>query len=369
MKKLLALLLALALAFGLVACGNPAADKSPSPSDGIVADLTQDVLTFAAGDVAKEEWLFSVNGEQIPASRFLYWLALSCSYFENTYGRYYGYSVADYSSMLYNDTCTSAAYYALLEQKAAENGCPLTDEQLNAIADEIAADETIYQQRKLLFGLSDEDMEFIYSVTNLYDNLLEALVPVPTEDDLNNYVYQARHILLLTVDMEGTPTTGNDGVYRYPALDSKTIAEKKALVEDIMARLRASDDPETLFNELMNKYSEDSGLATNPDGYTTTLGKMVPEFEGAALALEFGGISDIVESSYGYHIILRGEVEDLESYSDSCRQYHMDQLVDQWLSEAEIEQNSVLKDLDVADFYARYIAWQEAYMAAQDTED
>ena len=119
----------------------------------------------------------------------------------------------------------------------------------------------------------------------------------------------------------------------------------------------------------MNKYSEDSGLATNPDGYTTTLGKMVPEFEGAALALEFGGISDIVESSYGYHIILRGEVEDLESYSDSCRQYHMDQLVDQWLSEAEIEQNSVLKDLDVADFYARYIAWQEAYMAAQDTED
>ena len=40
---------------------------------------------------------------------------------------------------------------------------------------------------------------------------------------------------------------------------------------------------------------------------------MVPAFEETALSLEFGEISDVVESSYGYHIILRGEVEELDS--------------------------------------------------------
>ena len=42
-----------------------------------------------------------------------------------------------------------------------------------------------------------------------------------------------------------------------------------------------------------------------PEGYTYTPGTMVPEFEDAAAALEDYAISDIVETSYGYHIIMR----------------------------------------------------------------
>ena len=114
----------------------------------------------------------------------------------------------------------------------------------------------------------------------------------------------------------------------------------------------------------MNEYSEDTGLESNPDGYTTTVGQMVPAFEETALSLEFGEISDVVESSYGYHIILRGEVEDLDSYADQYRQSLLDARIDQWLEDAEVTPVETIENLDVANFYNRYNAWQTA-MAEQ----
>lgn len=380
-KRILALLLALAMALSLAACGSgdPASSNSaePDPSDepsasadpaeDIVADLNQDILTFAAGDLAGQTDLLTVNGEAVPTSLLLYWLAFSCSYFESSYS-YYGLTVADYASAILSDNNTMAAYYTILSQKVDENGCPLTDEQQQAIADTLNADTETLEQRRALYGLSDEDMEFLYSVEGFYNNLMAALVPAPTEEELNNYVYQARHILLLTVDMTGTPTVNDEGVYAYPALDDETVAEKRALAEDLLAQLRSADDLDAKFDELMNAYSEDSGLSSNPDGYTTTVGKMVAPFEEAALSLDFGGLSGIVESSYGYHIILRGEVEELDSYADTYRQAKMDDLANAWLADADIQASDALKEMDVNGFYQRYLAWQEAYLETLDLD-
>lgn len=111
-------------------------------------------------------------------------------------------------------------------------------------------------------------------------------------------VRAAKHILLLTIDQ----TTSE-------ALSDEEIAEKKAKADEIQAQLAAAaDDPETLetlFDELAEQYNEDPGSSAYPDGYAYVPGVMVTEFEDAVSALPVGGISQVVETSYGYHVIMR----------------------------------------------------------------
>ena len=360
-KRITSLILAAGMTVSLAACSTPAADPtdSPAPSEEIVADLSRDILDFSAGMKAGDTML-TVNGEPIPADLYLYFLAVNCAYLTQMYQA----DVSDYVDQLKEDSKTVTAYYKLLEMKCQELGCPLTDAQQTELKETLMAQgQEDYEQRKTINGLSDETIEFVYAINYFYDNVLNATIGTPTDDQLNSYVYQTRHILLKTVDTTATPTLQEDGTYTYPALDDATVAEKRALAEDILSQLNASDDPSTLFDELMNEYSEDEGLESSPEGYTATLGQMVSPYEKAALALSFGQVSGIVESEYGYHIIIRDQVKDLSSYADKWREYQMGQQVDQWMDDADIQTTEALDNLDVADFYAKFNAYQVALSA------
>jgi hypothetical protein len=373
-KRLLALLLVLVMGLSLAACSAPAVENSnsPSPSESpaIKANLKQDILTFAAGDFAKETDVLVVNGYTVPTSLFLYWLAFNCSYFESNY-YYYGLTVADYADSILADTCSMASYYALLEQKAIESGCPLTDEQVNTIKKDMEVGGETHEQRKELYGLTEEDLMFIYSMDAFYTNLLNAMVPTPSEEDLNNYVYQAKHILLATAKSasDGLITLGTNETVEYAGTVEEYNAAALAKAQDLYNQLVEAEKEGAhlvLFDQLMNEHSQDtrdsSGNLAAPNGYTTLTGKMTAEFETAALALEPDHFSEPVKSTYGYHIILRGEVEDLDSYAEAYSNGQMEGLLNTWLNETVIEKSDALESLDVAEFYERYIAWQTAYV-------
>lgn len=375
--RILALLLALVMAFGLIACSAPAAetseepsaDPSAAPSETIVADLNQDLLTFAAG-LKQDDTMLTVNGVAVPADYFLYWLA----YFCDSYGYYYGLTVENYGDYIMEECIRTVTYYALLSQKSEELGVPLTDEQLEEIqaAFDEMGEETVEETKKM-YGITDQTMWDIQALSYYYDNVMAVTLPTPTDEELAEFVYQAKHILITTAiegsdgtvtlstgeaatNEDGTPFTGTAEEYNAAAL---------AKAEDILSQINASDDPAATFDTLMNEHSEDGrnedGTLAAPDGYTTTLGRMVPEFEEGALALEVGQISGLVQSTYGYHIILRGEVEDPSAFVSDWQSAQLNTIVEEWTAAADVEQHENLTALDIVSFYNRCSAWQTAY--------
>src|SRR3989454_7979038 len=113
---------------------------------------------------------------------------------------------------------------------------------------------------------------------------------------------RARHILIKVAADAGA--------------DAKTAARKKA--EVLLAKVKAGAD----FAALAKESSEDPGSVANGGDLGLFLrGHMTPAFEEAAFALQAGGVSDVVETPFGFHVIKveehrPGGVKPLEAVHD-----------------------------------------------------
>ncbi|MGQ9630139.1 MAG: peptidylprolyl isomerase [bacterium] len=83
--------------------------------------------------------------------------------------------------------------------------------------------------------------------------------------------------------------------------ENRSDEEAKAKAEEILRKIREGAD----FAEMAKKYSEDSSASKGGDLGYFGRGTMVAPFEEAAFALEPGGMSGIVKTQFGYHIIKR----------------------------------------------------------------
>ena len=371
-KRLTALLLSGAMALSLFACGitagptsgDPSAapsagdaspDPDPSASPQIVADLTKAPLEFAAG-VSPEDVLLTVNGEEVPADLVLYWLNYACYYFMSSYG-IYGMSMAEYGDQLIDDAVSICLSEVLLRQKAAQLGCLPTDAQAQQAQAEMEGDPDTLKLFRESYGLTDQSIQYLYLANAYYDNMLAAVTHEPSQEELEDYldsskIYRVKHILLKTVDDDRKP------------LPDDEIAAKKARAEELLSQLQgvAADGLEAKFDELMMANSEDDPQS-NPDGYIAGPSmKMVEPFETASMALEEGGLSGIVETEFGYHIILRLPIpeETLAEHRNGFRASSLQAQAEQWQQEAQVVRADALDQLDAADFYARMNAYQTA---------
>lgn len=95
---------------------------------------------------------------------------------------------------------------------------------------------------------------------------------------------QARHILIQVVE----------------DADEATVAAARAKADDVLAKIRAGES----FEDLAKTHSDDIGSAqAGGDLGFFNRGVMDPAFEDAAFALKKGDVSDLVRTSFGFHIL------------------------------------------------------------------
>lgn len=91
----------------------------------------------------------------------------------------------------------------------------------------------------------------------------------------------------------------------YKGSASSSHARSKLDAETLVAALKAEIEGGGDFAALARAHSDCPSGKAGGDLGAFGRGMMVPEFETAAFALAVGGTSDIVETSFGYHLIQR----------------------------------------------------------------
>jgi parvulin-like peptidyl-prolyl isomerase len=83
--------------------------------------------------------------------------------------------------------------------------------------------------------------------------------------------------------------------------DDKYMQPARTKAQEVLDKAKSGDYD---FADLAKEYSEDSSATDGGNLGSFSKGEMVPEFENAAFTLEEDEISDLVQTDYGFHIIL-----------------------------------------------------------------
>jgi len=302
----------------------------------------------------------SVNGDTI-----------SYEALNNTYTNWYSYyqelgvDMTDYLSGaqgryaqlgLLDQALESLVQQVIVAQEADRLGIRISDAQIESQL------ETEYQATLDEYGVSEQDLavylEQVGSSLSEYKDNLRTGVQLEL---MTSAVHQS---VIGTIN----PTDNELQAYFEANIADYDVAEQveasHILVdseEDAWMLKEKLDAGEATFSELAAEYSEDTG--TSADGGELgwfERGVMVEEFENAAFGLEVGEVSDPVETSYGWHLILvtghedahtptLGEVRDevLADYTED----EQTKRVEDWYNEAR-ESSDVEITIAVLNAYA-----------------
>ena len=306
------------------------------------------------------ETVLTVNGDAVAADEYSGYMLYNMQYYASMYAQmgltdlWSNKDMAKSLGASMPEAAEQQAIYArVVMQKFNELGLKLSyneQKEMASVRRNSIANTTkdAYLNQIAQFGFSDQTYQNFMYISQCYQALNDYYfgengVNTPSDEDIQKYYEDnyitAKHILITTVD----PASGET---------KRTDEEAKKEAQSILDRMNAGED----FDTLMNQYSEDTGLSNNPNGYTFTEGQMVDEFYNAAKALQEGEVSGLVKSSYGYHIIKRVKLDDsqfdnFKSDIVSAISGSMDELLKQWIDEAQVETTDLYSSITYENVY------------------
>jgi peptidyl-prolyl cis-trans isomerase D len=179
--------------------------------------------------------------------------------------------------------------YAFLSQDDIRKALHPTDEELKAFytRNQARYKDSIPEKRKIEYAFLDKSK--VLAQTQVTPEELQAYYNQHRDEYRVQEEVKVSHILVKT------PPAGSDG-----KVDEKGVEEAHKKAEDVLKQLKGG----AKFEDLAKKYSDDPGSAKQGGelGWIGR-GRTVPEFEKAAFSQAKGQTSDLVKSSYGFHII------------------------------------------------------------------
>lgn len=346
MRRIITAALACALLLTLAACGG----KGTPPGD--------DLLSRASGTPFDEPGL-TVDGREVEAWRYLYWLAYTCDSIQTAYddagteldwdAAFGEGTLADYAA---EQALADTVLYAVVENMAEDQDCALTEEDRAAMeadwtaAAEAAGGEDAYLTDLGRLGLDRTRAETLAATAYLYDRLRQSAGDpesgaYPTAEDLAAFGADSGY---LTLDF-----------IRVDAGDDAEAARARA--GEAFSKLNGSAAPENDFAVLAATYSDDPDRDQYPHGRTFRAGDgtLPAAAEEAALDLEEGQWSGIVEADGSFYILLRLPLD-----ASATAAEWFDWRLQSAAEAAEVKWTSTLEDLDAGEFWSALMDAEDA---------
>ena len=128
-------------------------------------------------------------------------------------------------------------------------------------------------------------------------------VPEPAEEEIADY-YSAH-----AADYDAPPQVlAQHILVKTEGLDAADKVEALDKINAIRARIVAAGDPGEVGQAFSKEAMEHSDCPSGREGGSLGWfgpGMMVPEFDRAAFAMKCGEVSEVIETQFGYHIILK----------------------------------------------------------------
>lgn len=223
------------------------------------------------------------------------------------------------------------------------------DEYIKLIAQQMVIDSFVEEQVKDVNATEQEIEEY-------YDERLQAQkenISILAYEEVELYTPEearVKHVLIKLPQEEIDEYNNMIAEGKEKEAEEYLDEKLKAIEPKAMEVLEKAKNGEE-FEKLIAQYGEDPGMEDNDMGYIVRQdGSFVPEFEEAAFSLEEGEISELVASSYGYHIIKLYEKTPEKEYTLDEKYDELEQVVsqqkkmdawqvmfDEWMEEAKIK--------------------------------
>ncbi|MBR6020858.1 MAG: peptidylprolyl isomerase [Kiritimatiellae bacterium] len=237
----------------------------------------------------------------------------------------------------------------ILLSAADAEGVDLTDEELSEVLGQLGEELPEGVTVEEFLAETGMQMEEVREQMRLRKLLMEKAAEAgePSEEEVRAFYDENQDAMKVEESVRASHILVSVGKDE----DDESKAAKRAKIEALRERALAGED----FAELAKENSDCPSKANGGDLRDFGRGMMVPEFEEAAFTQEVGKVGDVVETQFGYHIILVTERQD-------AKVMEFDEVKDRiaQMLKAQKQQDAVMKYVEGLDAAAEVVRYDQA---------